>query len=110
MELKSLLYYFQHRAFDLATIATWLLYVVVALGISVNAPQYLHTLQTMVKLYISLFLMARFNPFRQVQFTELDSKIAFSAGAFLFATTTVGDWVISRITTKGNGKEEEGNV
>jgi hypothetical protein len=36
-----------------------------------------------------LFLIIRFNPFRKVQFTELDGRIAFSAGVFLLATTAI---------------------
>jgi len=40
-------------------------------------------------LYISLFLIYRFNPFRRVKFTGLDAKIAFSAGVFLLGTTAI---------------------
>jgi hypothetical protein len=59
------------------------------LGLSTNAPQYLDDLQYYVKMYVSLFLIIRFNPFRKVQFTELDGRIAFSAGVFLLATTAI---------------------
>jgi hypothetical protein len=68
---------------------TWALYISMILGLSANAPQYLDDLQYYVKIYVSLFLILRFNPFRKVRFTELDGRIAFSAGLFLLATTAI---------------------
>ena len=69
------------------------------LGISVNAPEYLNTLQSFMKIYISLFLIYRFNPFRHVKFTELDAKITFSAGIFLLGTTAIDGIVKNYIST-----------
>jgi hypothetical protein len=77
--------------FDIIVYITWVLYVVIALGLSANAPQYLDDLQYYIKLYVSIFLIYRFNPFRRVRFTGLDAKIAFSAGVFLFATTAINN-------------------
>ena len=81
---------FQMRVFNSIIIITWILYIIIALGISVNAPQYLDTLQFYVKIYVSLFLIWRFNPFRRVKVNQLDVKIALSAGIFLLGTTIVG--------------------
>jgi hypothetical protein len=64
------------------------------LGLSENAPQYLDDLEYYVKIYVSLFLLIRFNPFQRIHFTELDSKIAFSAGFFLLATTAIEGFVL----------------
>ena len=83
------LHRFQDRMFDIIMYITWVLYVVIALGLSANAPQYLDDLQYYIKLYVSIFLIYRFNPFRRVKFTGLDAKIAFSAGVFLLATTAI---------------------
>jgi hypothetical protein len=80
---------FQNRAYNLTMGITWLLYFAIAIGISTNAPQYLGMLQSFIKIYISLFLIYRFNPFRRVQFTKLDTKIAFGAGIFLLGTTAI---------------------
>jgi hypothetical protein len=77
---------FQLRIFKIVVYVTWILYVVIALGISVSAPKYLDILTFIFRSYISLFLIYRFNPFRKVKFDELDSKIAFSAGLFLAYT------------------------
>jgi hypothetical protein len=80
---------FQNNVYDILVYITWILYIAIALGLSANAPQYLDDLQYFIKLYISLFLIFRFNPFRRVKFTGLDAKIAFSAGVFLFGTTAI---------------------
>ena len=80
---------FQERVFDFTLYLTYLLYILIALGLSANAPNYLSTLDYYVRIYVSLFLIFRFNPFRNVEFTELDKKIAFSAGVFVLATTAL---------------------
>ena len=80
---------FQTIAYNISVYVTWALYISIILGLSTNAPQYLDDLQDYVKMYVSLFLIIRFNPFRKVRFTELDGKIAFSAGVFLLATTAI---------------------
>jgi hypothetical protein len=92
------LHRFQDRMFDIIVYITWVLYVVIALGLSANAPQYLDDLQYYIKLYVSLFLIYRFNPFRRVKFTGLDAKIAFSAGLFLLATTAINSVLNNYLT------------
>ena len=89
MSIKKELLAFQLRIFTLIIYVTWLLYIVIALNLSVSAPEYLNYLQSLMKIYISLFLIYRFNPFRSVNFTTLDSKIAFSSGLFLLGTTAI---------------------
>jgi hypothetical protein len=85
----------QVHIFNVVIYATWTLYILIVLGLSTNAPQYLDDLQYYVKIYVSLFLIYRFNPFRRVKFTQLDAKIAFSAGLFLFTTTAINQILVS---------------
>jgi hypothetical protein len=80
---------FQERIFDLVLFMSYFLYIVIALGLSASAPSYLSTLDYYVRIYVALFLILRFNPFRNVEFTVLDKKIAFSAGIFVLATTAL---------------------
>ena len=82
---------FQSNMLDIILIATWVLYILILFGVSNQAPNYLDELQYYARLYVSLFLIYRFNPFRRVKFTFLDAKIGFSAGIFLLTTTFVGD-------------------
>jgi len=99
MVLKHEIYTFQNNFYTIVVYITWFLYFAIALGISVNAPGYLITLQSFMKIYISLFLIYRFNPFRHVKFTELDAKITFSAGIFLLGTTAIDGIVKNYIST-----------
>lgn len=89
MSLNKELYKFQDFWFNIFIITTYALYILFAVGIFKSAPQYLETLDYYVKIYISLFLLWRFNPFRTINFTELDRKISFSAGLFLFTTSAI---------------------
>ena len=99
MSIKKELLTFQLRIFTLIIYVTWLLYIVIALNLSVSAPEYLNYLQSVMKIYISLFLIYRFNPFRSVKFTELDSKIAFSSGLLLLGTTAIDKILTNYITS-----------
>jgi hypothetical protein len=91
------LYEFQNKAFDYVTVFTYILYIVIAFGLSATAPTYLNDLLFYTKMYISLFLIFRFNPIRLVKFTPLDAKIAFNAGIFLLFTTLVNSVMVTYI-------------
>lgn len=97
---------FQKHMFDIAVYTTWILYILIALGISTKAPKYLDSLQYFIKAYVSIFLIYRFNPFRKIKFTDFDAKISFSAGVFLIATTAI-DKVLKKyiINTKNYATE-----
>jgi len=90
---------FQLKVFTFTVYLSWILYLSIALGLYANAPEYLDTLHSFVKIYISLFLIYRFNPFRHVMFTELDTKIAFSSGLFLLGTTAINQILKNYIST-----------
>ena len=93
------LYELQNRAFDYVTIFTYILYIVIALGFSASAPKYLDDLLFYTKMYISLFLIYRFNPFTLTKFTPLDAKIAYNAGIFLLFTTVLNSMLVNYINT-----------
>ena len=93
---------FQDRIFTLVIIVSWMLYISILTGISVSAPKYLEIFDYYVKIYVSLFLLFRFNPFTKIKFTELDRKIAFSAGIFLFTTSSLNYFLINKLVTVKN--------
>jgi len=99
MVFNKYIHRLQNQAYDLVMYITWILYILIALGLSANAPQYLDYLHSFIKLYISLFLIYRFNPFRRVKFTGLDAKISFSAGIFLLGATAIDELLTSYLTT-----------
>lgn len=84
----------QERIFNIIIYFTYFLIISSALGLSQSAPEYLYYLDYYVRIYICLFLMWRFNPLRtHYEFTNLDRKIAFSAGAFILTTTALNEYL-----------------
>jgi len=86
-------------AFNLFIAISYIVYFVSLVGIKTRAPEYLSNLDSYVKIYVSIFLLWRFNMFRRVQFTELDRKIVFSSAIFLLSTTALNQWVSHPKTT-----------
>lgn len=90
----STLHKYQDRLFNLFIYVSYFLIIVSALGLSESAPKYLISLDYYIRIYICLFLMWRFNPLRtNYEFTDLDRKIAFSAGAFILTTTALNKYI-----------------
>jgi hypothetical protein len=88
--MKQLLHKYQEYMFNSIIFITYILIVLSSLGLSVEAPYYLSNLDYYVRIYICLFLIWRFNPLRtKYEFTDLDRKIAFSAGLFILTTTAL---------------------
>jgi len=93
---KSNLHEAQSKFFSLFIYLSYVLLFISALGISEMQPNYyLDTMDYYIRIYICLFLMWRFNPLREKpEFTELDRKIAFSAGAFILTTTALNQYLV----------------
>ena len=84
----------QEIIYDYVLYFSYFLMFVSSLGLSIYAPKYLHTLTNVLSVYVSLVLLWRFNPFREkIKFTNLDRKIAFSAGLFMITTTFLNKYI-----------------
>lgn len=81
------------RAFDLTVLGLHIAYVAVVIGIIRNEPGYLDVIDFWVKVFMSVFLLWRFNPFMPIRYTEFDRKVGFSAGIFLFTVTVVNKYL-----------------
>ena len=77
--------------FNFTIYFSYFLYFVAYFGLIAKAPQYIYLLQTFVKVYISIYLMIKFNFLSNYRFNKLDKQIAFNAGLFLFTTILFGD-------------------
>ena len=88
----------QDNMFNVFVFISYITYAGLAFGIFKNSPAYLDDLDYYIKIYISLFLLWRFNTFRDIKFNELDRKIAFSAGVFLFTTSAVNQLLKSYLS------------
>jgi hypothetical protein len=84
----------QEFFFNIFIFLTYFLIILSSLGLSDMVPKYIQSLDYYVRIYICLFLIWRFNPLRtQYEFTNLDRKIAFSAGLFILTTTALNQYL-----------------
>jgi hypothetical protein len=86
-------YHLQSNLFTIFIILTYISYIGIAIGVKILSPDSLNKLDYYTRIYVCLFLLYRFNPFRKIQFNELDRKIAFSAGVFLLSTTFINSFI-----------------
>jgi len=87
-------YNVQIRTFKLFIISTYAFYISTAIGIGFINPEWYSHLDIFMKIYIGVFLMYRFNPFRtNIQFTDLDRMISFSAGVFIFSMFFINTFI-----------------
>ncbi len=94
MSPKTELHNFQNRVFNLSIIISYVLIFISIIGMSSFVPKYLDNLDYYIRIYICLFLIWRFNPLRsKYEFTDLDRKIAFTAGVFILTTTTLNTYL-----------------
>ena len=78
--------------FDIALYMSYVLYFIAYFQIDYYNPEYLQTLEELMKYYVIGFLIIRFNPFIHTKFTEFDRKVVFSSALFLLATTTFSEY------------------
>jgi hypothetical protein len=96
MSPKTDLHNFQDIGFDLILNISYFLLFISYIGISESAPKYLDSLDYYIRVYTCLFLIWRFNPLRsKYEFTDLDRKIAFSAGVFVLTTTALNTYFVN---------------
>ena len=92
--VKEKIYNVQNNFFNIFIIISYILIFITALGFSKNAPKLLTILDYYVRIYICLFLIWRFNPFRKIEFNDLDRKIAFTSGIFILTTTALNQYLV----------------
>ena len=90
------------KIFKYGLYTSYFLYTLILLGLSATAPKYLSTLQSFLKVYVSLFLLWKFNPYRDENMTKFDKRVVFSCALFLLTTTTVTDVVLSYLRPVDN--------
>jgi hypothetical protein len=70
---------------------SFVLYIIVLLGVGGFAPKYLHYLRTFLQIYIGILLVIRYNPitYKGRDFGEFDRRLVFSSGIFLLLSTAL---------------------
>ena len=89
MRFHKGLHQLQELLFNFVFFLMYSLYFVEWLGLSKTATTYLTTLDNIIKMYVSLFLIFRFNPLRHTRFTEFDRQVVFTSALYVIATTTI---------------------
>ena len=97
--MNHFLHSVQNILFDIALIIWSVLLMLTYFQVVESAPYYLDLVNTGIKLYISLFLLWRFNNFRKVEFTSLDKKIIFNAALYLLFSTVLVKFIINKISS-----------
>lgn len=70
--------------------ASYALFFIAFFRLATINPSYIEVLEAVMKTYVALFLVLRFNPLVRERSTKLDRQIAYSAGLFLLVTTSFG--------------------
>jgi len=74
----------QHFIVDWMGFITFFIFILLFLGLIQKEPTYFVEATFFFKVFISLYLIVRFNDFRKnIKFTELDRKVCFLAGIYL---------------------------
>jgi hypothetical protein len=70
---------------------SFVLYIIVLLGVGGFAPRYFHYLKTFLQIYIGILLVIRYNPitYKGRDFGEFDRQLVFSSGIFLLLSTAL---------------------
>jgi hypothetical protein len=70
---------------------SFVLYIIVLLGVGGFAPKYFHYLKTFLQIYIGILLVIRYNPitYKGRDFGEFDRQLVFSSGIFLLLSTAL---------------------
>jgi len=94
----------QNYGFNAFIFLSYFLYSLAFLGLFSNALVYIQHIDYYVKIYICIYLIYRFNPFRhKIDFTELDRKIVYTSALFLLSTTFITEYAYSifqKVTNK----------
>ena len=65
-------------------------YAIVLVGLVETEPSYLTSIEYYVKVYASIFLIWRFNPYWHTRhFTEVDRRIVYSVALFVLTTSVL---------------------
>ena len=104
--MNHFLHSVQNIIFDIAIFTWYALFALTHFGHFKGTAYYLDALNVAIKLYISLFLIWRFNDFRNVEFTKLDKKIIFNGALYLLMSTVLVKIIIDKLLPNdpdGNG-------
>lgn len=96
---------FHQRLYKYVLWTSYLVFTVTYLGFWKQGSAWLSTIETILNVYIALFLVYNFNPFHKHKMDEFSREIAFSAGILLLVTKGVTH-VLSIFGMKDDRRED----
>ena len=90
--MKQTFFHLHNLVITLFIYITYILILISILGFNDKGDEYLTILNTYMKIYVSIFLIIRFNPFTKNNFNELDRKFAFTSGMFILTTSAIAQY------------------
>jgi hypothetical protein len=87
-----------------------LAYILVFFGIIQYTPMFVNNLNILIQVFVCIFLMIKFHPFRKHELKEFDSTIIFGSAMFLltnigftqFLTNYFGKTVVDNVKKQNN--------
>ena len=81
-------------------------YFLIFAGLYYINQSYIHTFSTLLQIFVSLFLVIRFNPFRKPELREFDANIIFSCAILLLMNAGLTQIVKNNLKTVTNDLEQ----
>jgi hypothetical protein len=95
----------QEKIFNIILFIIYASFFLFLFGIDRNSISIVNDIDYYLRIYVCLFLMWRFHPFQKtVPFSNLDRKISFSAGLFIFTSAIVNEYKNETINKLKNWK------
>lgn len=82
--------------FNIIIFLNYFVYIFTFLGLYNFDPKYLDDFHFYFQLYICLFLIIHFFPFRKVRLEQVDRRIAFSSGIIIFTTVILNQLPVAK--------------
>jgi len=73
------------------------LYFITLLGVWYIKPAYIHILGNIMQIYVALFLIFRFNPYRKHEIRPHDDQIILGSAFLLLTNAGVTSYILSKV-------------
>ena len=92
-EFKSIKKTIFDKIYILSLIILYILYFIIVFNIYQINSDYIFNLRQFIQIYIALYLMYNFNPYRNIEINKFVKHVIFSAGFFLFLSTPIALYI-----------------
>jgi hypothetical protein len=101
MSLESTIEHIKKPFYLSMVILLYIAYIVTFFGIFYINPQYVVYLSYAIRVFVCLFLIYKFHPFRQHRLEKFDGTIIFASAFLLLSNMGMSEYVISQLNSNG---------